>query len=588
MDGKIKRMRELMQTLDAAARAYYAEDREVMPNREYDALYDELAALEGETGLILSGSPTQRLGYAVSERLEKKAHRHPMLSLDKTKSPAELAGFLGDKDGILSWKLDGLTIALEYRDGVLAEAVTRGDGTTGEVVTENARAFENVPLKIAFPGTLLIRGEAVIRYSDFEKVNAAIEDEAAKYKNPRNLCSGSVRQLNSAVTAERHVRFYAFSLVEAAEGLLPVDFSDSREAQLKWLAREGFGTVGYRRVDRGNVEEAVAAFAREVETSDLPSDGLVLLFDSISYGQSLGRTAKFPRDAIAFKWEDELAATTLTGVEWSTSRTGLINPVALFAPIEIEGTTVKRASLHNLSIIEELALGVGDEILVYKANMIIPQIAENRTKSGGLPVPATCPACGSPTEVRASGDVKSLYCTNPDCAARKIRALGHFVSRQALNIEGLSEQTLEKLLGVGIIKSYADIFRLAREKERIVALDGFGEKSYENLLAAVDAARTVSVARLLAGIGIPGIGAANAKVICRHFRFDWEKIAGATAAELLEIDGIGDVLAENYVAWFADAENKAQLAEILSQITFDPAEQTAAQAGNGLAGLTFV
>jgi DNA ligase (NAD+) len=521
------------------------------------------------------------VGYSVSSVLIKEAHPEPMLSLDKTKEVSGLEAFLGDKEGLLSWKLDGLTIALTYNGGELVKAVTRGDGVTGEVVTENAKVFDNVPLSIPFKSELLIRGEAIIRYSDFEKINEKLDDEGAKYKNPRNLCSGSVRQLNTEVTAGRHVRFYAFALVRAA-----VDKFESRESQLEFLVRQGFSVVENRRVNAENVSSAVLDFESGVGSTDLPSDGLVLIYDDIAYGQSLGRTAKFPRDAIAFKWEDELVTTILERIEWSTSRMGLINPIAIFTPVEIEGTTVKRASLHNLSIIDELGLGIGDEIRVYKANMIIPQIEESLTKGGGIEPPSECPACGSPTQVRERGDVKSLYCTNSNCIAKRIMSLSHFVSRSALDIEGLSEQTLEKLVGVGIIHGFADIFRLERVKDEIVSLDGFGERSYENLIAAVDAARVVSMPRLLVSFGIPGVGSANAKQICRSYGFDWEQVSNATKESLVEIDGIGDVLAESYTGWFANPWNQELISEILKEISFD------AEEGKGgtdkLSGFVFV
>jgi DNA ligase (NAD+) len=580
-DTKLKRIEELTQSLSAAAKAYYNEDSELMTNLRYDELYDELVSLEKETGIVLAGSPTHRVGYSVSSALAKEVHPEPMLSLDKTKEVSDLESFLAEKEGVLSWKLDGLTIALTYQRGSLVKAVTRGDGVTGEVVTENAKVFDNVPLRIPFEGELLIRGEAIIRYSDFERINDEIDDEGAKYKNPRNLCSGSVRQLNTKITADRHVRFYAFALVKATE-----ENRSSRESQLEFLADQGFSVVEHRRVDRESVSSAVLDFEGRVGSTDLPSDGLVLIYDDIAYGQSLGRTAKFPRDAVAFKWEDELVTTALEKIEWFTSRTGLINPVAIFTPVEIEGTTVKRASLHNLSIIEELGLGIGDEIRVYKANMIIPQIAESLTKGGGIEPPDACPACGAATQIRENGDVKSLYCTNPNCIAKRIMSLSHFVSRVALDIEGLSEQTLEKLVGIGAIHEFADIFRLERAKEEIISLDGFGERSYENLVAAVNAARVVSMPRLLVSLGIPGIGGANAKQICRGYGFDWAKVSGADKESLLEINGIGEVLAESYTAWFADPENKALISEILKETTFD------AEEGKGgtdkLAGLVFV
>jgi DNA ligase (NAD+) len=590
--NKLDRIKELTALLSGAAKAYYAEDREIMPNIEYDRLYDELAALEAETGITLSGSPTTRVGYTVSSELAREAHASPLLSLDKTKDAAQLAAWLGDKTGLLSWKLDGLTIALTYSDGRLVKAVTRGDGETGEVVTRNAETFDGLPLIIPFKGTLSIRGEAVIAYSDFEKINEEIPETEAKYKNPRNLASGSVRQLNSEITASRHVRFYAFALVGVGGGIgggIEVeapDFANSRDKQMGFLAAQGFRVVDYYTVTAATVEDEVGRFARRVRETDLPSDGLVLIYDDIAYGESLGRTAKFPRDGIAFKWEDEQAETTLDYVEWSASRTGLINPIAVFEPVDIEGSTVKRASLHNISIMDELAIGAGDRIRVYKANMIIPQVAENLTRSGTVRPPAACPVCGSPTEIRESGDVRSLYCTNLECAARRVGEFKHFVSRTAINIDGLSEQTLEKFIAAGFIHEFADIFHIAEHRDAIIDMDGFGEKSFENLVSAIEAARTVTTSRLLYSLGIPQIGLANAKLICRAFGFDWERIRRARASELVLVDGIGEVIAEGYTAWFADGNNNARVDLLLAELRFDDAEQP--PSGNSLDGLIFV
>jgi DNA ligase (NAD+) len=583
---KIARMNELVRLLTDAARAYYREDREIIPNIEYDKLYDELSALEAETGVVLAGSPTRRVGYEPASELAKEAHAAPLLSLEKTKDPSELASWLADKDGLLSWKLDGLTVALTYRGGELVKAVTRGDGLTGEVITNNARVIGNIPLSIPYGGDLLLRGEAVIRYSDFNKINDELEEAEAKYKNPRNLASGSVRQLDPAVTADRRVRFYAFALVSSDR-----EFR-FRAEQMEFLGTQGFETVEYRRVNARAVEDEVKNFARRAERSDLPSDGLVLVYDDIAYGESLGRTAKFPRDAIAFKWADELADTTLRRIAWSASRTGLINPIAVFDPVEIEGTTVSRASVHNISIMEELALGAGDSIRVYKANMIIPQIAENLTRSGAERPPAACPVCGTATELKDTDGVRTLLCPNPDCPAKKLKSFSHFVGRSAMNIEGLSESTLEKFIAAGFIHEFADIFRLAERRDAIVEMEGLGEKSYENLVrAAAAAAAKVSRPRLLNSLGIPGIGAANARVICRAFAWDWDAITNATYSELIEVDGIGDVLADSYVRWWSDEKNRRAAKNVRALVTLDPGEVSGADAAGArppLSGLTFV
>lgn len=584
-EDKTKRIRELIGTLRAAGRAYYQESREIMSNFEYDKLYDELVSLEKETGIVFANSPTQNVGYEVVSALPKERHEKPMLSLNKTKSVEELADWLGGQTGLLSWKMDGLTIVLTYQNGTLVKAVTRGNGEIGEVITANAKAFANVPLNISYQGELILRGEAIIRYSDFEKINEQIEDVDAKYKNPRNLCSGSVRQLNSEITAQRHVHFYAFSLVKA-DG---IDFKNSRKEQFEWLKTQGFEVVEYHEVTKETLPETVKMYSEAIAENDTPSDGLVLLYDDIAYGQSLGRTAKFPRDSIAFKWADEIQETKLLYIEWSASRTGLINPVAVFEPVELEGTTVSRASVHNISIMETLELGSGDRITVYKANMIIPQIADNLTRSGVRDIPEACPVCGGQTEVRRINDVKSLYCTNPDCQAKKIKSFTLFTSRDALNIAGLSEATLEKFIGVGMIHEYADIFHLDRHQEEIVEMDGFGQKSYDNLIAAAEKASHTTLPRMVYGLGVAGIGLANAKMICRHFKNDFEAMRHATVEELVEIDGIGEVLAQAWTAFFSDGKNNAIVDHLLAELTFEAGdEESSEDADEAFAGMNFV
>lgn len=584
-EDKTKRIRELIGTLRAAGRAYYQESREIMSNFEYDKLYDELVSLEKETGIVFANSPTQNVGYEVVSALPKERHEKPMLSLNKTKSVEELADWLGGQTGLLSWKMDGLTIVLTYQNGTLVKAVTRGNGEIGEVITANAKAFVNVPLNISYRGELILRGEAIIRYSDFEKINEQIEDVDAKYKNPRNLCSGSVRQLNSEITAQRQVHFYAFSLVKA-DG---IDFKNSRKEQFEWLKTQGFEVVEYHEVTKETLPETVKMYSEAIAENDTPSDGLVLLYDDIAYGQSLGRTAKFPRDSIAFKWADEIQETKLLYIEWSASRTGLINPVAVFEPVELEGTTVSRASVHNISIMEALELGAGDRITVYKANMIIPQIADNLTRSGVRDIPEVCPVCGGQTEVRQLNDVKSLYCTNPDCQAKKIKSFTLFTSRDALNIAGLSEVTLEKFIGVGMIHEYADIFHLDRHQEEIVEMDGFGQKSYDNLIAAAEKASHTTLPRMVYGLGVAGIGLANAKMICRHFKNDFEAMRHATVEELVEIDGIGEVLAQAWTAFFSDGKNNAIVDHLLAELTFEAGDEESSEgADEAFAGMNFV
>ena len=580
MDKK-KRIKELVEILNKAAKSYYVDAVEIMPNIEYDKLYDELLELEKETNVVLSNSPTQNVGYEIAGELPKKAHESPMLSLDKTKSVEDLREWLGDNKALLSWKMDGLTIVLTYRDGELAEAVTRGNGTIGEVITNNAKNFQNIPLKIEFKGELILRGEAIIKYSDFRKINDAIEDATAKYKNPRNLCSGSVRQLNPAITKSRMVYCNIFNVVKA-DG---IDFENSKAKQFEWAKNEGFDIVEYKFTDSKSIADDIAEFESKIESNDIPSDGLVLLLDDIALGERLGSTSKFPRNAMAFKWSDERQVTKLKYIEWSPSRTGLINPVAVFEPVELEGTTVSRASLHNVSIFEDLMLGVGDEISVYKANMIIPQVYENLTKSNTEKIPDICPACGSHASIKQDNESKVLLCTNPDCQIKHIKQYALMASRDALNIDGLSESTLEKFLSKGFIKNDSDIFKLDRYKDEIVNMEGFGKRSYEKLMAALEEAKHTNVARFLYSLGINGIGSANAKMIAKYFDNDIDKIITAGKDELLEIEGIGEVLANSIVEFFKDSKNIENVKSLREILIFE-AEESAGS--DSFAGKVFV
>ena len=576
--SKNERMKELVSLLNKASRAYYQEAQEIMSNYEYDRLYDELKELEDELGITLSNSPTVNVGYEVVSELPKERHESPMLSLDKTKEVEELKNFVGDQKVLMSWKMDGLTVVLTYRDGKLYKAVTRGNGEVGEVITNNAKVFKNVPVQIAYQGELILRGEAVIGYKDFEKINQEIEDVDARYKNPRNLCSGSVRQLNNQITAKRNVMFYAFTLVQA-DG---VDFQNSRACQMEWLKSQGFTTVEYYMVTRDTVEDEVAKFSSKISENDFPSDGLVLTYDDIAYGRSLGRTAKFPRDSFAFKWQDEIRETVLREIEWSPSRTGLINPVAIFDPVELEGTTVSRASVHNISIMEELELGIGDRIEVYKANMIIPQIAENLTRSGVKDIPCKCPVCQGETKIRQVGNAKALYCMNPECQAKHVKSFALFVSRDALKIEGLSEATLEKFISRGYIHTFADIFHLDQYKEKIQKMEGFGEKSYKKLTESIEKARTTTLPRVIYSLGIAGIGLANAKVICRELKYDVESLLKVSEEELNEIQGVGEVLAKAFVGYFADAKHVENFRRLLNELTIPEETVTKQQIFEGV------
>ena len=581
MEHSLQRMKELVEKLDQAAKAYYQEDREIMSNQEYDSLYDQLEQLEKETGTVLTNSPTVRVGYEAVNELPKEEHPSPMLSLDKTKDREVLRGFIGNHKCLLSWKLDGLTIVLTYENGELVKAVTRGNGIVGEVITNNARVFKNIPLRIPYKGQLVLRGEAIITYSEFERINETIGDADAKYKNPRNLCSGSVRQLNNEITAKRNVRFYAFALVSAQD----VDFSNSREQQFIWLKKQGFEVVEYKVVTSESLDEAMDYFSKTIVNNDFPSDGLVVTYDDIAYGESLGSTAKFPRNSFAFKWADEMRETRLVDMEWSPSRTGLINPVAIFEPVELEGTTVSRASVHNISIVKELQLGIGDTIKVYKANMIIPQIAENLTRSGNLVIPDKCPVCGREARIRKENDVETLYCMNPDCVAKKIKSFSLFTSRDAMNIDGLSEATLEKFIAMGFIHNFGDIFEIGRYKDQIVEMEGFGQKSFDNLMVSLEKAKETTLAKVIYSLGITGIGLANAKVICKYFDDDIEKIRHADEEEISAIEGIGPVIAGSLADYFKSAENNQKLDHLLSHLHLVHEETSAEQV---FAGKTFV
>lgn len=576
-----ERIQELINTLNSASAAYYDEASEIMSNLEYDRLYDELEALEKKTGIVMGNSPTRNVGYTVMSELPKEKHPHRMLSLDKTKEREVFRDWLGDREGLLSWKLDGLTVVLTYENGSMLKAVTRGNGDIGEVITENARVFENVPYHIPYKGRTVIRGEAVIKYPDFERINRSVDDADAKYKNPRNLCSGSVRQLNSRITAERNVNFFAFTLSSADD----VDFGGSRENQMRWMKAQGFDVVGYVKVDREHLFAEMDKYEEAIKDFEVPSDGLVLTLEDLDEAASLGTTAKFPKDSLAFKWRDQQAETVLREIEWSPSRTGLLNPVAIFDPVELEGTTVKRASVHNINIMEELQLGIGDRITVYKANMIIPQIGENLTRSGHIDIPPSCPVCGGDTEVRTEVGTKILVCLNPDCLAKQVKRFSLFVSRNAMNIEGLSEATLLKFIGMGVIRSFPDIFDLSKHREAIVSMEGFGQKSYDNLIASVDSARKTTPARLLCSLGVPGIGVTTSTVIARACGASWNVMRSLTEEELKEIVGVGDVMAADYAAFFADSANSAMVDALVSKLDIDESFE---EQGSGLSGRVFV
>lgn len=574
---KRKRIRELVDILNEASRVYYEGKDELISNYEYDRLYDELSELEDETGYILSSSPTNNVGYEVAKELPKYTHETPMLSLDKTKSREDLSSWLGDKEGILSLKLDGLTIVLTYENGKMIRAVTRGNGIVGEIITDNAKAFMNIPINIPYKGELILRGEALIKYSDFEEINDGIENAAEKFKNPRNLCSGSVRQLDPAITKKRKVCFYAFSLVKASG----IDFDNSHWDEMQFLSDQGFDVVFHTMVNGKNIVGEIAEFEKIIQNLDLPSDGLVLMYDDILYGQSLGNTAKFPRNAIAFKWQDSIKETTLKEIIWSPSRTGLINPIAVFEPVELENTTVSRALLHNLSIVKSLKLGVGDKITVYKANMIIPQIADNLTKSNTCIPPCNCPVCGSKTSIKGEGGVEAVYCDNPECKVKHIKLFSHAVTRDALNISGLSEATLEKLVGISCIKEIADIYKLHNFKNDILDIRGFKDKSYDNLISSIEKSRNTTPQRVLYCLGITGVGGSMANNIMNHFNGNFDKLINASVDELMNINGIGKIIASDVYNYFRNSDNIKQLNNLLNELVI---EKTEIKSDSGISG----
>lgn len=580
MEDKITRMKELISILNKASELYYQKNTIMMTDYEYDHLYDELVELEKETNMTLSNSPTINVEPEISSSLKQVEHPSPMLSLAKTKKVSELENFLGDKEGLLSWKLDGLTIVLTYEDGKLISGVTRGTGIIGELVTENVKQFKNVPLTIPYKGRLVLRGEAIIKYSDFNRMNEELGDGSSQYKNPRNLCSGSVRQLDSSITAKRCVNCIIFALIESSTNI-----SNLKSECFDWLKNQGFEVVEHYKVTKNTVKEQVLMFKEKVKEYDIPSDGLVITYDDIAYGNSLGTTAKFPKHSLAFKWKDETVATTLRKVDWLVSRTGLINPVAVFDPVELEGTIVSRASVHNVSILEGLKLGIGDTIMVYKANMIIPQIASNSTQSGNLEIPDRCPVCGSKASIISNSDVKYLYCMNDFCKAKLIKRLSLFVSRNAMNIDGISDMILNKLITEKIVNNYKDLYHLDRHKDKIIAFEGFGEKSYSNMINSIEKSRHVKLANFIYALGIPDIGFSRAKLICNHFNNDFNKISNLTYEELSNIPGVGDVIAKEWIDTFSNPDFIEELKELKEEIDIPKASTNS---NKDLDGLTFV
>lgn len=586
-DDKASRMKQLVAKLNEARRVYEQGTDEIMSNLEYDRLYDELLKLEQELGTYLPNSPTHNVGYEVVSALQKEKHETPMLSLDKTKSTDAIKSFIGNKKCIASWKMDGLTVVLTYNNGKLDKAVTRGNGEIGEIVTHNARTFKNLPKEIEFKGKLVLRGEAIITYTDFNKINSSLGSGVENYKNPRNLCSGSVRQLDSSIANNRSIRWFAFELV-SADGKSP----NSVEQSFEWLKRQGFQTVEYMVINQSNFLSVMSYFSSKVSKIDIPSDGLVFTYDDVAYGKSLGRTSKFPRHSMAFKWQDDEAESRLINIEWQVGKTGIITPVAIFEPVDIEGSTVSKASLHNLSILME-TLGrpyKGEKIRVFKANMIIPQIScgeklqPNQINAIRISIPDQCPCCGGETEVQIDpkSGVQTLWCSNIDCPAKGSRLFKHFVSRDAMNIDGISDATLNRFIEEGLISTFADIYRLSDHMEKIVNMDGFGYKSYENMINSINKSRKVKPANLINALSIPNVGLATAKLICRNFGNDIEKVVAASYSEIDSINGVGDVIASNFVNYFNNKENVDNFIDLYRQLVIEQEKISTNTSMNGV------
>jgi DNA ligase (NAD+) len=584
---KNQRMQELIEKLNEASKAYYGSGKEIMSNFEWDRLYDELVQLEGETGIVMANSPTVNVGElnAVLSGFEKVRHEISVKSLDKTKDVDTLAAFIGGCPGIMSWKLDGLTIVLTYDNGELVKAVTRGKNGIGELITANARHFAGVPSVIPYKGRLNVRGEALISYADFEKVNASLPEGEEPYKNPRNLAAGSVRQLDSAEVKNRKVQLIVF----ASDHM-----EDTHAKEFMWLQNMGFNVVSHIVVKDGSqVPVSVETFRSFMSDNPVPTDGLVLQFNETEYGRSLGETDKFPRDAIAFKWQDEEKETVVKEIFWSPARTGQITPVAVFEPVELEGTTVERASVHNVGILEQLSITPGDTITVYKANMIIPQVSGNNTMLGKAVIPETCPACGGRTEIRIGRDgSRQLYCTNQECSAKHVGRFVHAVKQDALNIVGMSEKTLEDLIDNGYLHTLADLFRLKEHAYPISQMEGYGRKSVDNMLNAVEAARHTDLQRLIYACGINLVGRTASRAICAYFGYDVVKTLNASFDELKSIEGIGDEIAGSYVEWFQNPANQEMFEDLLSEadliVPQAPAVKEVAEGKPGIRGRVIV
>jgi len=546
--NKVERIRELIKRLNQYRDSYYNKSVSEISDHEYDNLFDELKKLEEETNIVMSNSPTHTVGYEVKSKLKKVKHSHPMLSLDKTKLIDDLKKFAGDKDCLLMCKMDGLTVLLTYENGELIQAETRGNGEEGEIITHNAIIFENIPLHIDYKGHLETEGEAIITYDDFEKINNNLpEDE--RYKNPRNLVSGSVRQLDSNIAAQRHIKFIVWKVPEIEDG---INSDNAFLFRLIFAKDLGFDIVPFysysnNTSDKENCEYLIENLKEQSKIKGYPIDGLVMTYNDISYGESLGKTGHHPKHSIAYKFYDDVYPTRLLDVEWTMGKTGTLTPTAVFEPVETEGTMVERASLHNLSIMKDLGIiSKYQEIGVYKANMIIPQVdyakkVDNVTVEEEIKIPKICPICGAKTQVVKDNDTEVLICTNPNCTGKLLGKLSHFVSKNAINIYGLSEQTLQKFVDLGWLNSFQDIYHLSEHKEEMYKLDGFGKKSVDKLLDSIEKSRNTSLDRFIYGLCIPMIGKTASKDIANHFNYDYETFRQyGIVTHYKGINGFGD------------------------------------------------
>ena len=579
---KLEKIKEIITTLNKASTAYYKYDKPVMTDKQYDDLYDELLALEKDTNIILSNSPTQNVSGEVIESLQKIPHTRPMLSANKTKDMKDVCDFISKNRTIESWKLDGLTIVSRYENGVLKQAITRGNGEVGEDVTHTFKTCINLPLQLSEPVNIEVRGECVISWESFNRLNESLEDP---YSHPRNLAAGTVRQLDSNVAKTRCLEYIVFELVQ--DNLTKkMDVIESFE----YLKQLGFDVVEYKEVDTSNFE-SVDKECFEPEYSRIPVDGTIYKYDSYDYGLSLGVTSHHPLNMLARKWTDDLYETTITDIEWNTTRTGTINPVAIFNEVSLDNCLTTRATLHNVSYIEDLKLGIGDKIRVYRANGVIPKVHDNLTQTNNLTIPKYCPSCGGGTEIHNENGSKTLHCINQNCNAKLIDKMVHFVSRNGTNINGLSDETLKKLISLDILHDYSDIYSLKNHRDIIVKVEGFGTKLVDKLLKSIEDSRQIKLENFIYALGIEGIGRTQSKIIAKTFNHDWYEFEKALIDGFMftSLDGFGSVLHFNIHEWYKNRFISESVNKLISVMDFQkPIVTVLTDDIKDLTGLTFV